>query len=170
MTATLIAEYDHTPALKAAVEGGLQALPDGDVFMGWGSEPAFSEDNASGQQIFDAHFNKPIASYRAYRFTWDAQPPTSPALTASANARGSRLYVSWNGATDVSSWRVLAGASPRRLGPVATSAKTGFETAISVHSNAHYFAVQALDVHGRVLARSRALAIHTRPHSKAGHR
>jgi WD40 repeat protein len=159
MTATLITEYDHSPPLNVAAEGGMQLLPDGDVAIGWGAQRFFSEYTASGQQIFDAHFKGPNASYRAYRFTWNAQPPTSPALAVAPHADGtSVVFASWNGATDVSSWRVLAGSRSRALAPVGGGAKGGFETAILVHSAGPYFAVQALGSGGQVLSSSRAIA------------
>jgi hypothetical protein len=59
------------------------------------------------------------------------------------------VYASWNGATDVSSWRVKVGQTT-----IATAARTGFETAIRVQSQATGFSVQALDSHGRVLGTS----------------
>jgi hypothetical protein len=63
-TATLIREYDHDPSLRVEVEGGMQLLPDGNAFIGWGAQRYFSEYDPSGRQIFDAHFTDPIASYR----------------------------------------------------------------------------------------------------------
>jgi Arylsulfotransferase (ASST) len=163
MTATLISECDHSPRLRAIVEGGMQLLPDGDSVMGWGAEPDFSECNAAGQQVFDAHFNEPISSYRAYRFPWSAQPWTRPALALSASARGvTRLYVSWNGATEVSAWRVLGGSTSGTLRPVETAPKTGFETVIVVHSADRCFAAQALEADGQVLATTRASAVDRR--------
>jgi hypothetical protein len=158
MTATLITEYDHSPRLNSSVEGGVQTLPSGDVSIGWGALQFFSEYNASGRQIFDAHFTDPVASYRAYRFSWNAQPTTTPALAASLGADGTTdLYVSWNGATDVSSWRVLAGSGPQALAPVQTAPKNGFETAVSVVTAGPYFAVQALGIDGQVLSSSPAI-------------
>lgn len=65
--------------------------------------------------------------------------------------------MSWNGATEVARWRVLAGAGPTTLHRVAEAAKDGFETAIPVASTARYFAVQALDANGRVLRTSEAV-------------
>jgi Arylsulfotransferase (ASST) len=160
MTVTLISEYDHSPSLRAVVEGGMQVLPDGDAVIGWGSDPAFSESNAGGQQILDAHFNEPITSYRAYRFAWSAQPWTAPALVVSGSTGGTtRLYVSWNGATDVSAWQVLGGPTSRALRPVETAPKTGFETVISLHGTDRYFAAQALDIDGRVLSTSRTIPL-----------
>lgn len=158
MTTTLVREYDHTPRLSVVVEGGVQLLPDGAVFIGWGAQHYFSEYDAAGKQIFDGHFNDPIASYRAYRFQWNGQPTAPPDLAVAARPRGStEVYASWNGATDVSAWRVLAGSAPSKLRAVGDAPRTGFETGILVHATARFFAVQALDADGRVLATSRSL-------------
>jgi hypothetical protein len=128
------------------------------VFVGWGAQPYFSEYSPTGRQIFAARFNGPIASYRAYRFVWNGQPAAPPTLTVVAGARGTaRLSVSWNGATGVSSWRVLDGASPRALAPVTTAPDAGFETTILVRGGASYFAVQALGASGQVMASSHTM-------------
>jgi hypothetical protein len=58
------------------------------------------------------------------------------------------VYASWNGATEVASWRVLA---PER---VAVHKKTGFETAIQVDRSLGLIRVQALDAAGRVIGTS----------------
>ncbi|HEV7175595.1 MAG TPA: hypothetical protein VGN29_08880, partial [Solirubrobacteraceae bacterium] len=63
------------------------------------------------------------------------------------------VYASWNGATDVSTWRVLGGATATALHPVATSRSTGFETSIATGRYA-YIAVQALDAERHVLGQS----------------
>ncbi len=154
MTASLVREYDHAPKISAPFEGSAQALPGGDLFLGWGAQPYFSENNASGKQDFDAHFDEPTTSYRAYRFPWSAQPPTTPALNIRPNPDGTmQVSASWNGATDVAAWRVLSGAgnSLRALGNVPTH---GFETSIAVHSGNPSFAVQALGAAGNTLAGS----------------
>ena len=68
------------------------------------------------------------------------------------------VYASWNGATTVSRWRVLAGPGPARLQPAATAPWEGFETAITLRAEP-YVAVVALDGQGQVLARSRTVAV-----------
>jgi hypothetical protein len=68
------------------------------------------------------------------------------------------IYGSWNGATDVASWTVLAGPDRVHLAPVTSGPKHGFETAIHATSNEPYFAVQALDASGKVLATSAVIA------------
>lgn len=167
MTATLIREYDHSPPQSSFFEGGVQLLADGDAFLGWGGQPFFSEYDATGKQVFDAHFNAPIRSYRAFRFKWRGQPLTRPALAVSSGAGLSiALYGSWNGATDVGAWRVLAGPQIHALKPFATAPKVGFETVIRVRTTARYVAVQALDVNGRTLGTSRATRVPTRTHGR----
>ena len=51
--------------------------------------------------------------------------PTNPAGTGKGT-----VYASWNGATPVASWRLLAGASPQSLHALLTAPRAGFETAI----------------------------------------
>jgi len=153
MTASLVREYDHSPKISADFEGSMQMLPDGDLFLGWGQQPYFSEDTASGEQDFDAHFTEPTSTYRAYRFPWAAQPTTAPSLALSPSADGTmEVYASWNGATDVSSWRVLAGDSSTTLEDVGGAGRHGFETGIAVHSGDPDFQAQAIGTSGQVLA------------------
>ncbi len=156
-TATLVKEYDHSPPLVADNEGSAQLLSGGDMFVGWGAQPYFTEFNPKGQTDFDAHFVAPTASYRAYRFGWSGQPTSKPSIDCNG-AKGGITYVwaSWNGATTVSSWRVLAGSSPTSLKPAAGARRSGFQTQITVHSTAPYFAVQALSSSGKVLGTSPA--------------
>jgi hypothetical protein len=162
MTAALVREYDHVPAVASAVEGGVQMLADGDAFIGWGVQRFFSEYSPTGEQVLDGRFKAPIASYRAYRFEWNGQPASVPAVAVSSGPRGAAvIYASWNGATAVAFWRVLAGAVTRRLRFIAQARKAGFETAIPVRARVRYFAVQALGSRGEILATSRAVA--TRP-------
>jgi outer membrane protein assembly factor BamB len=157
MTATLKRRYTHSPALLATSQGNVQRLPDGNVFIGWGSEPEFSEYNPSGRQIFNGTFALGVCSYRAFRYRWTGQPSSPPAMAISPSSGGQvTIYASWNGATRVAAWRVLGGSSPQSLAGVAQATKTGFETTIHVTSSVNYFAVQALDAHGDVLGTSAA--------------
>lgn len=157
-TARLIAQYGHSPALPSNFEGSLQPLSRGNVFIGWGQQPYFSEDNASGHELFDAHFVEPTGTYRAYRFPWSAQPPVSQLGAAvSPGAMGTiDVYASWNGATGVAYWRVLGGASPSALAPIATRPRSGFQTEIPVDSVLPYYAVQGLNSSGQPLGTSPA--------------
>jgi hypothetical protein len=155
MTASLIRQYEHSPDIAANYEGSLQSLPGGDVFLGWGQQPYFSQDTRNGRQDFDAHFNVPADSYRAYRFPWSGQPQTPPGLALWAGGGGAvHLYASWNGATGVSSWEALSGTSAASLAPVAGAGKRSFETQLTVHAGLPYFAMEAIGSRGQVLGTS----------------
>jgi hypothetical protein len=157
-TATLTSQFTHPSPLLSSSQGNFQALGNGDWFAGWGQFPGFSEFSSSGALLFDAHLPATSESYRAFRFVWSGAPQQAPAL---AVRRGSgdtrRLYASWNGATELASWRVLAGPGRKRLSPAGVSApRNGFETLLVVRTRQRYVAVQALDAAGNVLATSPA--------------
>jgi hypothetical protein len=155
MTARLAAEYGHDPRISSDFEGNVEQLAAGDVFMGWGQQPYFSEDNSHGQQIFDARFLVPTSTYRAYRFTWNGQPTNPPAAAVGPGPSGTtEVYASWNGATGVSAWRILTGSSPSALFHVDRGRPNGFETGIAAHSQLPYFQAQALSSSGAVLGTS----------------
>jgi hypothetical protein len=156
-TATLVREDDHSPSLRADFEGNLQPLKDGNQLLGWGQQPYFTEYDAQGQIVFDGRFVDANSSYRTYRFPWTATPTTTPAIAASTSGPTTTVYASWNGATTVASWRALAGESRNQLRVVSTATKQGFETEFPIAA-AHYVAVQALDVDGRVLSTSATVA------------
>jgi hypothetical protein len=153
-TASVVAEYRHSPPLLATYEGNVQLLPGGDRFLGWGQQPYFSEYTPGGQMVFDGRFVGGNSSYRAYRFPWTGTPQTAPRVVATAGAGGITVDASWNGATQVGAWRVLAGSSPSALSSVALTRSVGFETQVDNVPANRYVAVQALDASGRVLATS----------------
>jgi hypothetical protein len=147
-----VKQYEHSPALSSGSQGNMQQLPNQDMFVGWGPEPYFSEYSASGQLLFDAHMHGSYESYRAYRFPWTGSAPGVPAIAAAAAPGGrATVYASWNGDTRTASWRLLAGASAQTIAPVATVARSGFETSMTTPGAAPYVAVQALDASGAVL-------------------
>ena len=159
--ATLLRSYHHPKRLLSPFEGNAQFLPDGHVFVGWGGWPYVSELNANGRVLFDAYFGhgkKPgedADTYRAYRFVWHGKPPGPPDIAVS----GQKVYVSWNGATEVRRWQVLVGEANDDLAVVATVKKDGFETTIPFHARGKYIAVQALGRGGDVIGVSRTLRL-----------
>ena len=135
--------------------GDTQPLGGGDTFVGWGSEPYFSEYSPSGKLLLEGSFPGSDLSYRSMVEQWVGEPLTAPAGAARQADGSTTVYASWNGATQVASWRVLAGSSASRLAVVKTAAKSGFETAIPVPQGYESFEVQALDASGRVIGASR---------------
>jgi hypothetical protein len=133
-------------------------LPNGNVFVGWGSEPSYSEFGPDGKLLYDASFPSQVESYRAFRFPWKGQPEDRPAVVAEAGPEDRvTVYVSWNGATEVDSWQVLSGGSPDELEPAGSAPRKGFETVVTLQTGEPYVAVEAKDGSGRVLGTSEAV-------------
>jgi hypothetical protein len=155
--ARLAFAYTHAnPPLLAASQGNMQTLANGNSVVGWGAVPEISEYAAGGALLFDAHLPFDLTFYRAFRFPWSGRPLSPPAVLASRNNTDEETIVraSWNGATGVSSWRVLAAEQTGALTPQATVADSGFETSAILPQKYTRVAVQALDPAGRVLGSS----------------
>lgn len=159
-TASLVRRFTHSPPLLTTAAGNAQTLPNGNLFVGWGEQPEFSEYTSSGRQIFTGSLPLGVGSYRALRFPWIGRPATRPAVALSRSAGGRlTVYASWNGATQVAQWRVRGGARPGALKPLIGTAPRGFETAIAVPGRPLYVAVQAVDGHGSVIGTSPVLKV-----------
>jgi len=160
--AHLAADYVHPdPPLLAASQGNMQTLASGNTVVGYGTVPAISEYAKDGSLLFDAHQPFDMLFYRAFRLPWRARPLSPPVVLASLNTTGEEtiVHASWNGATDVVSWRVLAGAHSDSLAARARIPDEGFESSATLPKKYAYVAVQALDSAGRVLGASRAVRV-----------
>jgi hypothetical protein len=153
MSASLVSSFVHSPSLVVPSQGDFQPLAGGNWFVGWGQEPYLSEYGPRGRLLFDAHMPKESQSYTALKFPWVGTPTTRPALVVTRGANGRVLaHVSWNGSTATAAWRLLGGATPHALSPLASAPRAGFETAIALPAASRYVQAQALDATGRVLA------------------
>jgi EmrB/QacA subfamily drug resistance transporter len=157
-TATLVAQYGEDRNDNSDYMGDIQPLANGNVFVGWGSQPYLSEYSRSGKLLLDGYFPGSDLSYRAEVEPWVGLPLTRPAGAARTTGGKTTVYASWNGATQLVAWRVLAGASSARLSVVASASKYGFETELPVPGSHRTFEVEALGPGGRVLGTSRPFA------------
>ena len=84
-------------------------------------------------------------------------PAANPRIIAHLGT-GSSMTVraSFNGATGIARWQLLAGSSPSTLAPVTSAATQGFETALAAPRQA-YVAMRALDAGGATLGTSPAV-------------
>lgn len=156
-TVRLVRAYAHRPPIESLCCGGMQGLADGDVLIGWGQTPVISEYGPDGRIRMDVSLSR--WSYRAFRFPWTGQPLTRPAVTGRREGGQTRVWVSWNGATNVVAWQVLAGSTADHLGPIrGPMPATGFETEIALPHGYRYVAVRALGPGSHVLAASQAVA------------
>ena len=158
-TATLVRSIEHPAGLLAGSQGNAEALDNGDTFVGWGQTGRVSEFDRDGALLFDATVPAGWDTYRGYRADWEGDPDAPPAATATKNADGTTtVHAVWNGATDVSDWRILAGPDAASLAPVAVTAWNGLDTALTLPGAPAELEVVALDARGRVLASSAPVA------------
>jgi hypothetical protein len=150
--------HPGAPLLAAAL-GSVQLLDQGHVFVGWGAEAAFTEYSADGTPLLDGRLaGRGTQSYRAFRESWTGEPSERPAVAAVRKGQGVTLYMSWNGATEVSDWLVIAGGHPSAMASVGVARKMGFETIVELGSRPAFVTVAALGSDGRELGRSATLA------------
>jgi hypothetical protein len=134
----------------------MQTLADGNTVVGYGGVPAISEYSSDGSLLFDANLPFDMAFYRAFRFPWRGRPFSPPAVLADLNNTGEEtiVHMSWNGATEVAAWRVLAGATGGSLSAQATIPTSGFESSTTLPKKYTRVVVQALGAGGAVLSTS----------------
>jgi hypothetical protein len=153
-TATVVSAFTHPAKLLSSSQGNVERLPNGDSFVGWGSQRYFTEFSPTGEVLFDGHLAKGNDNYRAFRYEWAGRPTTPPKAIATAEGGSITATVSWNGATGVARWELLAGADASTLAPVGTAKRAGFETTVTAKSTAPVIAMRAYDAAGTVLGTS----------------
>ena len=159
MQTTLVRAFTNPAGgLLADNQGSMQLLPGNRAFVGWGAQPYFDEFDADGSVLLSGHLPIGDQSYRTFTGDWAGHPKDKPAIVVVPNpARGVAAYVSWNGATEVASWRLSAGKRESALDVVASLPKAGFETVIPANTTGPYFAVTAHDSSGTVIGQSAAV-------------
>ena len=158
----------HTLALQQALvnpsrsllsesQGNMLSLSSGNWLLGYGRLPNLTEFDPAGQVLLDATLGKDVQNYSASLSPWRGQPTDPPSLSVQSTGGGMTVEASWNGATDVASWRVLAGSSPGQLAAVAAAPAAGFQTTIAAPPTGRYLAVQAVDREGAVIGTSNTI-------------
>lgn len=161
-TASLVDEHPSPDNEASPHQGSIQPLPNGDVFVGWGGKPRFTEFGPDGKVKFHGTFRDNVTSYRAFRFPWVGHPANAPAIVGkSTSDTKTSVYTSWNGDNQVRTWRVLAGPDQEHLAPVKDTARTGFETRIDLDTRQTYVQAQGLDSQGHVIGTSGAVLVTT---------
>ena len=153
-TATLVKAFKHPLGLLSASQGNVETLPNGNVFVGWGSQRWFTEFDAQGNVVFDGRIARGNDNYRAFRYPWAATPSQPPKVVATAKSGKVTARVSWNGATEVARWELLGGADANTLAPLGNAPYGGFETAVTANGAPAVVAFRAYDAAGAVLTTS----------------
>lgn len=154
-TASVVHQFTHSPPIDAAFIGSMELLPNGNALVGWGNVPYFSEYSPSGKLLLDAKWPVTDLSYRVLLTqAWVGTPFYPPSGAAQRSHGHTWVYASWDGATQVARWQVLAGSDAQHLKPVTTQGKSGYETAIYLKHSYGAYRVQGLDAKGHVLGTS----------------
>ena len=153
-TATLVSAFEHPRKLLASTQGSVQPLPNGNLFVGWGSQRWFTEFDRDGNVVFDGQLARGNDGYRVFRMPWEGRPAQAPKAIVRRSGDRVSARVSWNGATGVARWELLAGADASSLAPVTSTPSAGFETAVSATTTAPLVALRAYDTNGTALATS----------------
>lgn len=154
-------EYLHHVPVLAVAMGSVEILPNGNVIVGWGSEPFVTDFASDGSVLSEARLLSGYKSYRSFRKPWKGIPEKGPDIAAGRDANGrATVYVSWNGATDAAAfWQLHAGPAASDLRPLGLARRQGFETAIPLGHAGGYVAVTALDEDGTRMATSRTISV-----------
>ena len=124
-----------------------------------------SERSPDGRILMEASWKLELKSYRSYKFNWVGRPNQPPDVYAEAKklsqadgvseTRQTVVYVSWNGATEVSRWnlyKTIADGQARDL--VASVPRQGFEANLTYNGLVSYVIVEGVDRYRRPLGES----------------
>ncbi|TKX19721.1 hypothetical protein C1H76_7919 [Elsinoe australis] len=158
----------------------------GNALIGYGSQPVWTEFDQNGTVLWDValgpmHLNRESAdNFRTSKFNWTGMPTWRPKIALGPlpvytfdtdnstfhiqlqDPSGSQLvnntaYFSWNGATEVAQWVVLASNTTSELNLShfwARIPKMGFEDSCFVGESTRFITVLAIDEHDNVLGQT----------------
>lgn len=165
MTATLVQTYTHPDEILNVSQGSVQIIREsGNVLVGFGNSPSYIEYSPDGAVLCNAHFGPHlifeiidfglVKSYRVFKSPWVGRPTTVPDV----KVENGKAYVSWNGATEVTGWRLETAktqdARDDEFVTVQELERDGFETSFRLHRASRFVRIGALDAAKDVMAYS----------------
>ena len=187
MTATLVHKYVHPDKILNVSQGSVQIIPEsGNVLVGFGNSPTYVEYGFDEEVLCSAHFAPHllfelvdfgfVKSYRVFKHPWVGKPNTVPDVAI----EDGKAYVSWNGATEVTGWRLqsaeMEAEDEDEFVTIAEVKREGFETEIKLDKKHKYVRVVALGAKNAVLASSLVVTAPTKSsvsfpvfHSRVGY-
>ncbi|KAI1122269.1 ASST-domain-containing protein [Nemania abortiva] len=161
----VVHEWYHPQGLISASRGGVNRTPRGNTLVAWGQNPMYTEYGPDGELVMDVqrgqvlaldHGIVPVIAYRAWKADWVGMPRWPPSIAAvTTEEDGTKIYVSWNGATEVESYILFTSDDITALngnGSITyVSSRTGFETSFELSENRRYARISALDRNGAII-------------------
>ncbi|KAL3419285.1 secreted protein [Phlyctema vagabunda] len=165
MTASLLHKYVHPDKILNVSQGSVQLVPEsGNVLVGFGNSPTYVEYTPEGEVLCSAHFAPHlmfeiidfglVKSYRVFKSRWVGKPKTVPDV----KVKNEKIYASWNGATEVTGWRLESAKVPNPKDDdfmtIRELKRDGFETSFALDKAHKFVRVAALDAAKEVMAYS----------------
>lgn len=158
MTARVIRRINRPDSGLTRLRGSFRPLPNGNYFASWSERGYFSEHASNGDLLVTGRFaSDRYSTYRAYKGEFTGRPTAPPDLVASVYGTSDQdmttlIHVSWNGATDVVSWKFYAQASNGgEPVPIGSTNKTDFETIFIADGYMDWVSAQAIDADGKIM-------------------
>lgn len=172
MTARVLERWTRPDGQLSRLRGNMQNLPGGNVLLCWSGNAYMTEHSADGDMLAEAQFlSDRFVTYRAYKFNFTGMPAEAkPVLRAFAHGvtrekSSTVIYTSWNGATDVASWRYFCAGVEGDARKIGEAARTGFETTFYVAGcECDEVFAEAVDKDGIVLGTTLSSAIEAPKH------
>ncbi|KAH7118528.1 ASST-domain-containing protein [Dactylonectria estremocensis] len=172
----VVNEWYHPQKIMSISRGGVQRLSNGNTVIAWGQNPMFTEHTADGEVVLDFqrgrvvhhdHGLPALIAYRTFMGPWDGKPTWGPNISAAVDVEGGpkKIFVSWNGATNVHQWVLLQSNNMSQLSGadnvVARSHRLGFETPFEIVDSAPFARAAAIDADGNIIGSTPVVEIHT---------
>lgn len=116
MTVKKVGEWFHPQNLRSASRGGVTRLPNGNTLIAWGQNPMYTEHTPDGTIVMDFQRGQVLeiehgivgaVAYRAYKSDWKGAPRWGLSVAARKQGDETKIYMSWNGATEVHRYRLV---------------------------------------------------------------
>jgi Arylsulfotransferase (ASST) len=175
-TGLVMREWHSLGSVPVANPRSTQLLANGNRLLSGAGLPTFTESDRNGETVLEGRLPDGDTTFGVYRYRWAGRPAQAPVMAALTQTHvgpvckpehpgevcpliaefldETTVYMSWNGATGVASWRVLGGSSRTSLQSMATVKRSGFETNLTLPGSVPYVQAQALSPSGTVLASS----------------
>jgi len=162
VTALAKGSYRRLKNGNRAVSLGFDLLPHACKGDSKGAPPTnignhfYVETDPGGALLISMSWDCECHSYRSIKAPWTGRPTWKPVAVIDSNNSDNvlQLHFSWNGATEVASWRVTQGDGRFIFKPFATVAKTQFEHWVQIEAGRRqclYYRAEALDESDTVL-------------------
>jgi hypothetical protein len=96
-----------------------------------------------------------FSSYPIYRLDWTVQLAAYPIMVVEVGL----AFISWSGATSVTSWRIYEGLDASTVKPTDIFANAGFETKVRRSNSTNFVQVGALLGFGDMVLRNTSMVL-----------